>query len=172
MKKRVLVWLVLLFAMASVLAQTLTLPAGLYCVGEYFPAGRWTVTAFNPEVLTQLYRCAPVETIAEIDPAEATAIGLLEAEVYEILPGECIWIEFGDVVFTPADEETQILLEEFLAAMPDLPLLAYIGNMNTKKFHYTDCSSVKQMKDKNKDALYDRAEADELHYVPCKNCNP
>lgn len=172
MKKRILVWLVLLFAMASVIAQTLTLPAGLYCVDEYFPAGRWLVTAFNPEVLTQLYRCEPAESLEEVNPAGAVAIDLIGTDICEILSGECIWIECGDVIFTPADEETELLLEEFLAAKPDIPLLCYIGNMNTKKFHYVNCSSVKQMKDKNKDALYDRAEADELRYVPCKNCNP
>lgn len=49
----------------------------------------------------------------------------------------------------------------------------YIVNINTTKFHYPSCSSVQDMKEKNKwlfngtrDALI------ELGYVPCKRCNP
>ncbi len=50
---------------------------------------------------------------------------------------------------------------------------SYICNTNTKKFHYPDCSSVKQMKDKNK--LPVNATRDELinqGYDPCKKCKP
>ena len=49
----------------------------------------------------------------------------------------------------------------------------YILNTNTKKFHRPNCSSVKRMKESNKesysgsrDSLIDRG------YSPCKNCNP
>ena len=48
----------------------------------------------------------------------------------------------------------------------------YIGNKNSKKFHYASCSSVKDMKEKNKVELNTREEAIEKGYVPCKNCNP
>ncbi len=48
----------------------------------------------------------------------------------------------------------------------------YIGNKNTKKFHYPWCHSVDQMKDKNKVTLHSRDEAIRNGYVPCKNCNP
>lgn len=49
----------------------------------------------------------------------------------------------------------------------------YVANKNTRKFHYPDCSSVKQMKESNK--LYFNGTRDELiskGYVPCKKCNP
>lgn len=49
----------------------------------------------------------------------------------------------------------------------------YILNTNTHKFHYTWCSSVKQMKDKNKQ--YYSGTRDEViswGYDPCKRCNP
>ena len=49
----------------------------------------------------------------------------------------------------------------------------YIGNKNTKKFHYPSCSSVDQMKESNK--LTVDATRDEMinqGYVPCKKCNP
>ena len=50
---------------------------------------------------------------------------------------------------------------------------SYIGNKNTKKFHYPYCHSVKQMKEKNKKYLNcTRDEAISQGYVPCKNCNP
>lgn len=49
----------------------------------------------------------------------------------------------------------------------------YIANKNTKKFHYTDCSSVAKMKESNK--LYFTGTRDELiskGYDPCGNCKP
>lgn len=50
---------------------------------------------------------------------------------------------------------------------------SYIANKNTKKFHYPSCSSVSDMKEKNK--LYFDGSREELigqGYVPCKRCNP
>ena len=50
---------------------------------------------------------------------------------------------------------------------------SYILNKNTKKFHYPKCSSVSDMKEKNK--IYfsgTREEAIAQGYVPCKRCNP
>ena len=49
---------------------------------------------------------------------------------------------------------------------------SYIGNKNTKKFHHSYCSSVKQMKDTNKVPLNSREQAINLGYDPCGNCSP
>ena len=50
---------------------------------------------------------------------------------------------------------------------------SYIGNKNTKKFHYTYCKSVKQMKNSNKVYLEcSREQAISQGYSPCGNCNP
>ncbi|MCR5166568.1 MAG: hypothetical protein K6C13_05035, partial [Oscillospiraceae bacterium] len=49
----------------------------------------------------------------------------------------------------------------------------YVLNKNTKKFHRPDCSSVKDMKEKNKE--YSNESRDEIiakGYSPCKKCNP
>lgn len=49
----------------------------------------------------------------------------------------------------------------------------YVLNTNTLKFHYPDCRSVKQMKDKNK--LTEETTREDLisrGYDPCGNCNP
>lgn len=49
----------------------------------------------------------------------------------------------------------------------------YILNTNTKKFHCPSCSSVKQMKDKNKKKVTgSRDEIIKMGYDPCKRCNP
>lgn len=49
----------------------------------------------------------------------------------------------------------------------------YVLNTNTKRFHYSDCSSVKQIKDKNKGSY--TGTRDELiaqGYKSCGNCHP
>ena len=50
--------------------------------------------------------------------------------------------------------------------------ITYIGNKNTKKFHYSGCSSVSDMKSKNKVEFNSRDKAISQGYVPCKRCNP
>ena len=49
----------------------------------------------------------------------------------------------------------------------------YVGNKNSKKFHYDWCSSVKQMKESNK-FFYTgtRDEMIDMGYDPCGNCYP
>lgn len=49
---------------------------------------------------------------------------------------------------------------------------SYIGNRNTGKFHYADCSSVNDMKDSNQVSFDSRESAISQGYVPCKRCNP
>lgn len=49
----------------------------------------------------------------------------------------------------------------------------YILNTNTKKFHYPSCSSVDDMKEKNKQEFYGtRDEAVAQGYSPCGRCKP
>ncbi|MGI5950058.1 copper amine oxidase N-terminal domain-containing protein [Peptoniphilus sp.] len=48
----------------------------------------------------------------------------------------------------------------------------YVGNLNSHKFHYSDCKSVKKMSDKNKVGLNSREEAINGGYTPCQICNP
>lgn len=49
---------------------------------------------------------------------------------------------------------------------------SYIGNANSKKFHYADCDSVGKMNPANKVSFNTRDEAVNAGYVPCKRCNP
>lgn len=48
----------------------------------------------------------------------------------------------------------------------------YIGNKNSKIFHKPSCSSVSDMKDKNKVVLDSREAAIQKGFKPCKKCNP
>lgn len=49
----------------------------------------------------------------------------------------------------------------------------YILNKNTKKFHYPWCSSVSDMKEKNKKSFHgSRDDVISAGYKPCKRCNP
>ena len=50
--------------------------------------------------------------------------------------------------------------------------IQYIGNRNSHVFHYLDCASVQDMKEKNKVVFYSRDEAIDLGYKPCGRCNP
>lgn len=48
----------------------------------------------------------------------------------------------------------------------------YVGNANTKRFHYANCRSVNEMKPENRVPINSREEAVSKGYVPCKRCNP
>jgi len=55
----------------------------------------------------------------------------------------------------------------------DMAQADYILNTNTKKFHYPTCSSVKDMKDKNKQEFHGtRDEVVAKGYSPCGRCKP
>ena len=48
----------------------------------------------------------------------------------------------------------------------------YIGNANSGKFHYADCSSANKMNPNNRVYFNSREEAVAAGYVPCKRCKP
>lgn len=52
------------------------------------------------------------------------------------------------------------------------PDACYIGNKNSKNFHFPECASVSAMKEKNKVPFYSRDEAIAKGYNPCGECKP
>ena len=48
----------------------------------------------------------------------------------------------------------------------------YVGNINSRIFHYSDCNSVAKMKPANKIIFNSRDEAVQNGYRPCKKCAP
>ena len=95
---------------------------------------------------------------------------------YNVQPGVVIDYANGD---SYAEEEAT---EEPAVQERSIPVPAnsntaeeaqFIGNKNTKKFHYPYCSSVADMKEKNKVPLYcTRDEAIAQGYSPCGRCHP
>lgn len=71
-------------------------------------------------------------------------------------------------------------MKKFLAAVVTIIIFMtanvlasnYVGNANSKKFHYADCSMVGKMNPANKVYINTRNEAINAGYVPCKRCNP
>lgn len=74
----------------------------------------------------------------------------------------------------PTQQPTEAPTDEPIVSQEETPQgTDYILNTNTKKFHYPGCSSVKQMKDKNKREYNGtRDEVISMGYDPCKKCNP
>ena len=48
----------------------------------------------------------------------------------------------------------------------------YVGNANSKKFHYADCTSAQKIKISNRVEFNSREEAVNAGYIPCKKCQP
>lgn len=78
--------------------------------------------------------------------------------------------------FTNAEataEEAGLYPSADILSQPDENAQAYVLNTNTKKFHYPTCSSVKQIKSKNRQDVYMNREAIISDgFEPCKRCNP
>lgn len=110
--------------------------------------------------------------------------------VYNIQPGIRIDYRTGEserntdttiieVLTMPEQErekqETDVQSRSISAATDEaeLPVVTYILNTSSKRFHYPDCQSVSDMKEKNKQEFYGtRDEAIAAGYLPCGNCHP
>ena len=77
---------------------------------------------------------------------------------------------------TPAPQpetDTAVQITPELSAPQETQQTTYVLNTNTMKFHYPTCSSVDDMKEKNKQIYTgSRDEGINMGYVPCKRCNP
>ena len=77
---------------------------------------------------------------------------------------------------TPAPQpetDTAVQITPESSAPQETQQTTYVLNTNTMKFHYPTCSSVDDMKEKNKQIYTgSRDEVINMGYVPCKRCNP
>ncbi len=100
---------------------------------------------------------------------------------YNVQPGIIIDYATGDSKESDAEEasdaeETSLAVEDETSTddnAADSIQYTYILNTNTKKFHYSSCSSVKKMSDSNKKEYTGvRDDLIAQGYSPCGNCNP
>ena len=93
---------------------------------------------------------------------------------YNVQPGVVINYANGDSYAEAEATEEPVVQERSMpvpAADTTSDEVTYIGNKNTKKFHYPNCSSVSDMKEKNKVPLYGtRDDAIAQGYSPCGRC--
>ena len=83
--------------------------------------------------------------------------------------------ELLEIYGEDAQEEIERIFEDDqpLISQEDLENVTYIGNRNSHRFHYPNCDSVNDMKEKNKVFFYGgRDEVIEAGYTPCGRCNP
>ncbi len=102
--------------------------------------------------------------------------------VYNVQPGIAIDYATGNsepaANTAPTAEDTQAPPKETVSqeeeTSPQAPQgSTFILNTNTKKFHIPTCSSVKQMKDSNKQEYTgNREDVISMGYDPCKRCYP
>ncbi len=91
------------------------------------------------------------------------------------LPLDSASAEAGTQETTPSVQEPAPSAQEPEPSVqePEPQGTAYILNTNTKKFHIPSCSSVKQMKDSNKQEYTgNREDIIAMGYDPCKRCHP
>lgn len=137
-----------------------------------------------------LYRVTPVfdgnNLVAsgvqmEAKSVEDDGVGIcFNVYVYNCQPGVAIDYANGLSVLVEGEEsaEVTVTIESKKQNEESVPVsqeegTAYILNTNTHKFHYPSCSSVDDMKEKNKqEYVGNREDLIKQGYDPCKRCNP
>lgn len=104
-----------------------------------------------------------LESYARTEDAKARITELEGTEAFRVL----------QYVLIPSEEADAATLTAYHAALTSAAKVDYVVNMNTKKFHRTDCFSVTQIKNSNRDDFIGaRDELVRQGYEPCKRCEP
>ena len=131
-----------------------------------------------------LYRVTPIfkddELVASGVQIEAYSVedngqGIcFNVYVYNVQPGITIDYKTGESKLeNTTDKNSEENSENISEGNSETVNHTYILNKNTKKFHKEDCSSVKQMSEKNKEKWNgNREELLNQGYEPCENCKP
>lgn len=82
-----------------------------------------------------------------------------------------IWVNKNPLEYTPVVTTTTAITTVQVQEQQSRDI-TYVLNTNTKKIHYESCSSVDQIKDKNKAYTDDYDGAIAQGYKPCGRCNP
>lgn len=86
------------------------------------------------------------------------------------------WYEKGDFKSGYFNYDSRVLAyaSEFGGerTMPAAEEVKYVGNKNSKKFHFANCEYAEKMSTRNKVEFTSRQEAIDLDYEPCNACKP
>lgn len=92
---------------------------------------------------------------------------------YNVQPDIVINYTTGDSYLEKTLEKDEVDGDDMSRGPSGNSEITYILNTNTKKIHYPSCSSVGDIKAKNRDEFTgDRQELIDKGYSPCKRCNP
>lgn len=130
-----------------------------------------------------LYRVTPVyegdNLVASGVQMEAKSVEddgegiLFNVFCYNVQPGVEIDYESGESTYVGGESASKDETGKEQEEHSESTEVTYILNTNTRKFHLPECSSLKQMKEKNKSEFCgSREEVIEQGYAPCKRCNP
>ena len=128
-----------------------------------------------------IYRCTPIyngnDLVAsgvQIEAYSVEDVGKLRFNVFafNIQPGIVIDYSTGESHKEEGTSATNVA-DRSAPQETEAPKPTYILNTNTKKFHYPNCSSVKDIKEKNRKEFFGtRDEAISAGYSPCGRCHP
>jgi len=122
------------------------------------------------DIVMWMDRRAEGPCFLEVYETEEAAEMAAEDELSIIRKGEYV-LRLHSSLDEEAIERYREALTELLKN--DSKDIEYILNTNTGKFHRPSCSSVEDMKEKNKQFFSgNREEVIKQGYVPCKRCNP
>lgn len=162
----------------SILAQNYDLSATVLKVGHH-GSGDSTTYPFLREIMPE-YAIISVGENNYGHPTEETLSRLRDADVKVFrtdMQGDIIASSNGKTVNIKTvknqniDTNPTVKESEPLYPAPnDTPSQKYIGNKNTKKFHYPSCYSLPY--EKNRVYFDSRSEAVNSGYSSCGNCNP
>ena len=162
----------------SILAQNYDLSATVLKVGHH-GSGDSTTYPFLREIMPE-YAIISVGENNYGHPTEETLSRLRDADVKVFrtdMQGDIIASSNGKTVNIKTvknqniDTNPTVKESEPLYPAPnDTPSQKYIGNKNTKKFHYPSCYSLPY--EKNRVYFNSRSEAVNSGYSSCGNCNP
>lgn len=128
-----------------------------------------------------IYRCTPIyageDLVATGVQMEAYSVedrGALCFNVFafNIQPGIKIDYATGESV-KEGEAASEKTADRSAPQATEAPKVTYILNTNTKKFHYPNCSSVKDIKENHRKNFYGtREEVVAAGYAPCGRCHP
>ncbi len=135
-----------------------------------------------------IYRCSPtyagddlVATGVQMEAYSVEDAGGLcfNVFVFNVQPGIVIDYATGESHRAPtrmgpnAEDDTQEAEAPSAPQATEAPVVTYVLNTNTYKFHYPSCPSVQEIKQRNRQDFYGtRDEVIAAGYEPCGRCNP